>query len=94
MSTLYPRNAAELAQPWEEVSEARYFDQLGAVPPERQSGRAFAVGEALCHTDDGQVVHAMFVEVGLRFWTRPGLLVHFDPIAFASQVRRQLGLPN
>lgn len=36
-----------------EVSEERYFDMLGCVPPERMSGGAFLVGEASMHRKEG-----------------------------------------
>lgn len=87
----YPHTNAELAaNPWQETTEEHYYDMLGCVPPARQSGTAFAVGEALCHTDDGRVVYDTFIEIDGKFYCKPCAVDSFDPITFEREVRNQL----
>jgi len=91
MKIQYPHTVEELAaNPWEEIAESRYHAMLGAVPPLRWHGQAFALGELLCSLDDGREVASMFVQVGGRFWTRPDVLADFDERRYMAEILRQV----
>jgi len=87
----YPHTDAEIAaNRWEEITEKEYYDLLGAVPPKRNDGLAFALGEELCHTNDGRAVYLMCVKVGERHYKKPGTEASFSSGHFADEVRKQL----
>jgi len=87
----YPHTLPEIAAlPWLEVAEARYHEMLGVLPPARMSRGCFAVGEPLCHTDDGEPVHDTYVEISGRFFAKPQRLRDFDRNAFVRQICDQL----
>jgi hypothetical protein len=90
MPAEYPHTQAQLDEhKWVETTEKDFYDMLGAVPPARQSGRAFALGEASCHLDSGGVVHAMYIEVDDKFYTKPDLLTNFNPTLYKKQIQEQ-----
>lgn len=52
----------------EEVSEERYFEMLGVVPPERMAYGGFLVGEPFDHDNKGHARYQLFVEEGGKFY--------------------------
>lgn len=89
----YPHTDAEVAaNPWVEIDAKRAMYFLEVLPPARWKDRAFAVGEPLCHLNDGRIVHRVVVEVGNKSYTKPYPIEGFDPMLFACEVRRQFGL--
>lgn len=91
MNVQYPHTDAEVAATtWEEITKDRYHGLLGCLPPARWSGKAFAVGEPLCHMNDGRVVHEVCVgPVDGKFYSKPFPLVVFDPKAFIEEIKAQ-----
>jgi len=52
-----------------EVSEAIYWDMLGAVPPHVHKGSYFEVGEPHHHLNNGKPIHRAFWKEGNKFFT-------------------------
>jgi hypothetical protein len=53
---------------WREVSEARFDEMLGMLPPAAMTGLGFLVGEAMRHNAGGQPEFTAFAQVGARFY--------------------------
>lgn len=53
-----------LCGPFEEVSEARYYDQLNVLPPIRHNRNSFFMGEPY-HGD----IHSFYFKIGSRYFT-------------------------
>jgi len=74
---------------WREVSEETFYDQLGAVPPVKNHGNAFMVGEAADHVD-GHEIHAAFVcienDTGSRYFGRCDRLVNFSAARYKEEI--------
>lgn len=91
----YPKTREEIEENgWEEVTEERYNDLLGCVPPARMNGGAFAVGEALCqldgdYSDKNKTVYNCLVHVDGRYFSKPNTLDRFNPPRFRNEVREQ-----
>ncbi len=51
-----------------EVSEEKYFEMLGVVPPERMAYGGFLVGEAWDHNNKGEPRYQLFIEEGGKFY--------------------------
>lgn len=90
----YPRTDAELlANSWQQISEADYWEALEIVPAIRAQGRAFMQCEMLCHmvNADGTLegVYLTYIEVRRgQFYRKPQKLSSFDPIAYAAEIAR------
>jgi len=52
-----------------EISEHIYWDMLGCMPPRRQQGSYFEVGEPHHHTNEGRPVHRAFWKENELFYT-------------------------
>lgn len=86
----YPHTDEEVAaNRWMEITEERYDDLLGCVPPARRCGEAFAVGEAKNHMNDGRVVHLMCICVYGDYWAKPYPIDAFDEDKFHDEVVKQ-----
>lgn len=74
---------------WREVSEETFYDQLGAVPPVKNHGNAFMVGEAADHID-GYVIHTAFVcisnDTGSRYFCRNDRLANFSSARYRQEI--------
>lgn len=58
-----------MKQTWKRVSQDRYWEMLGILPPAVQTGSGFLVGEPMDHANDtGRPRYAAFVEKGGRFY--------------------------
>ncbi len=91
MQFVYPHTDAEVAaNAWEEIPHERAMSLLGCVPPAKWVQHAFAVGEPLCHMDDGRVIHTVVVEVGGKHYAKPYPLASFDDVLMQCEIRRQL----
>ncbi len=55
---------------WTETTEAMYYDQLCCLPPERQSGCGFLVGEAAFSNANGKPVYSCFIQKDGKFFAR------------------------
>lgn len=65
---------------WNEVTEERYDEMLGCLPPRLMSGHGFLVGEPFTHrtcTVSGNVLPdwAAFVHVNGRYFEGPNMTV-------------------
>lgn len=47
---------------WTQITEERFDDMLGQLPPAYQSAHGFLVGEPTCHNEYGQPCFAAFVQ--------------------------------
>lgn len=91
----YPHNLREISEnEWEEITEERYYDLLGCVPPEWQEGYAFAVGEPLCHMTNGEAVHECCIEIDGQFYSKPFPVSQFNADAFKQEIALQDYKPN
>jgi hypothetical protein len=57
-----------VSEMWKLVSEARYWEMLGCLPPAVQTGAGFLVGEPWRHDDGGRPMFAPFLEFGGKFY--------------------------
>ncbi len=92
----YPNTREEIAEnEWEEVTRERYWEMLEILPPERQAGGAFAVGEPLSHLRSVSPpvgVFDCYVRVGGRYFHRAEAIDRFDPARFTTEVKAQFGV--
>jgi hypothetical protein len=63
---------------WEEISNDRFNELLGAVPPAKYFPGGFAVGEALYHDDAGRAVYQLCREVGGKHFATEGTITAID----------------
>jgi len=65
---------------WFEVSEKRFDDMLGALPPQVMRGGGFLLGEASDFNSHGELTYLAFRQRGEIFEqaTRPLTLAEFD----------------
>lgn len=52
---------------WHETTESMYYEMLCVLPPIKQIGDCFMVGEPLRHNEKGEAIYACFVRFGDRF---------------------------
>ena len=62
--------AMDASNTWVETTEGMYWQMLEVLPPVQMTVGAFMVGEAVRDDDDGEPVHAMFREVGDKFYAK------------------------
>lgn len=87
----YPHTLDEVAANiWEETTLERYDEMLGVLPPQRQYGSLFLVGECLCHLWDGSEVYTAFIEFKGKFYTKPVPESAFDLVTFRKEIQAQL----
>ena len=66
---------------WEKVTESRYYEMLGALPPAWMRGESFLVGEPMCHrrcavTDSFRAIYDGFtVDCGKFYATKDSVTV-------------------
>lgn len=53
---------------WKEVTESRYDEMLGILPPALWVGHGFLVGEPWRHNDRDEPMFAPFLHFRDRFW--------------------------
>ncbi len=58
----------EYLNPLDEIDEALFFDQLGVVPPVRQSGTGFLMGEPKDFNEQGQAIYYHYEQIGDKFF--------------------------
>jgi hypothetical protein len=63
---------------WVETTEEMYFEMLGCLPPIRQKGGFFMVGEPTRHNAKGEAVYAAFNETDGRFYAKYLTLSEFN----------------
>jgi hypothetical protein len=86
----YPHTLTEIAaNHWEECSEDQFTEMLCCVPPFRQEGNGFAVGEPLCHCGDEEVCD-VYVVCGGKYWHKPQRLCDFDVNKFRAEIMTQV----
>lgn len=70
------------ARRWIPTTEAMFYDQLSAVPPECHRRGCFLVGEAWNHTPAGEAIYAAFGETetgySARYMTRAEFVAAFS----------------
>ena len=62
----------------EEVSEEKYYEMLGCLPPIRLVNNAFMVGEAVDGTEEGLRYDVYFSENGKYYFAGAATLKDFD----------------
>jgi hypothetical protein len=55
-----------------------HWEMLNCVPPRRQEGRRFLVGEAERHNANDEAVYAAFKAVNGRYWAKYQTVREFD----------------
>jgi hypothetical protein len=82
---------------WHEVTEQRYNEMLGILPP-IFGGLGFQVGEPAAHTDEGIPTFAPFVQIGTRHFEGDGAmtrrefkLVTAESVLLNVQEKKELG---
>lgn len=73
---------------WRETTYETFIDQLQVVYPAEQMGRTFMAGEAW-DIDHNGPVHAVFVQVGDRFFCREDWRVNFNPDEYRREIIQQ-----
>lgn len=71
---------------WIETTESMHWEQLCCMPPVRQEGSAFLVGEPANHNAKGESVYAGFVERNGRYFARYMTTRQFDSREFAGSI--------
>lgn len=84
--------AAEDALTWVETNHYFYWDMLGCVPPIRQSGSAFMVGECDHYNYERGNMYATFTQVNGRFFCKMDSTRNFDPAVYRLEIEKQFGL--
>jgi len=76
---------------WTETTEETYWEQLGCVPPLKQTGYGFVVGEQY-----GGGCYACFIHIPQhdRYFGRIMLPSHFDMWENREQIRYQFNIDN
>jgi hypothetical protein len=55
---------------WVETTQEMYYEMLGCVPPIRQKGGFFMVGEPTSHNENGEALYAAFNKNNGRFYAK------------------------
>ena len=63
---------------WIPTTEAMYWEMLEMLPPRAQCRRSFLVGEPLRHNENGDAVHACFVEIDDKYFAKNLTLKEFQ----------------
>ncbi len=68
------------AQPeeWIETTESMYWNMLEALPPRAMRHKAFLVGEALRHNENGETVYSCFKQKNDGYFARNLTLAQFQ----------------
>ncbi len=53
---------------WNQVTEERYWEMLGCLPPEVMTGMGFLVGEPMSHNAAGRPVFSAFAQWQGKFY--------------------------
>lgn len=85
----YPHTQQELdMQDWIEITEERYYDLLGCLPPEVRYSWSFMVGEPMNDSTLGTVYTVCTKQNG-KFWTKPDARNRFDHLVYQEQIAKQ-----
>jgi len=80
---------------WTETNEETYWDQLGCVPPRKQSQCAFMVGEPYSDVKvDGKwhIIYATFIEVDDRYFGKFDIVKNYNPAKYSNEIRKQFAM--
>lgn len=82
---------------WQEVSAEEYYYSLGCVPPAKQDGSFFAVGEVSKYDRNGKAIHAVYGIVNVsvreqateRFFVKLDALENFNREKYLEELNEQ-----
>jgi len=77
---------------WKEITEDRFDEMLGCVPPIRLEGCSFLNGEPLDCNRHGQNIYSAFTRVANRYFQSQCTTNGFEPFVWISEIRGQFSI--
>lgn len=78
-------------QDWTECTEKDFYYGLEVLPPAKQSGMTFVMGECWKMDDKGRIF-TVFIEVDGRYFARMDYIHSFNPLAYKWEVCKQFSI--